>query len=113
MQLIRIRSKDGNFRFEFAPTADISELVAKVRFTEASQCRSISYVLKILETTTNADPTTVAISNRPRGNETLVSTIKGNLQSLGLSCVIAVMLLQGVFAWSYNGSIPSTRQGAV
>ncbi|KAI0734006.1 polyubiquitin-tagged protein recognition complex Npl4 component [Fomitopsis betulina] len=66
--LIRIRSKDGNFRFEFAPTADISELVAK-----------------ILETTTNADPTTVAISNRPRGNETLVSTIKGNLQSLGLS----------------------------
>ncbi|KAH9919119.1 polyubiquitin-tagged protein recognition complex Npl4 component [Fomitopsis serialis] len=66
--LIRIRSKDGNFRFDLAPTADISELVAK-----------------ILETTSNADPATVAISNRPRGNETLVSTIAGNLQTLGLS----------------------------
>ncbi|KAH9836514.1 polyubiquitin-tagged protein recognition complex Npl4 component [Rhodofomes roseus] len=66
--LVRIRSKDGNFRFDLAPTADVSELVAK-----------------ILETTNNADPFTLAISNRPRGNETLVSTINGNLQTLGLS----------------------------
>ncbi|CDO72743.1 hypothetical protein BN946_scf184990.g26 [Trametes cinnabarina] len=65
--LIRLRSKDGNFRFEFQPTADISELLAK-----------------ILETAENADPSTVTISNQPRGNEVLISTLKGrNLQSLG------------------------------
>ncbi|KAI9511784.1 polyubiquitin-tagged protein recognition complex Npl4 component [Russula earlei] len=66
--LVRIRSKDGNFRFEFQPTSDISELVTK-----------------ILETTENADPATLAISNQPRGNETLVSTLRGrNLKSLGI-----------------------------
>ncbi|TFK57582.1 polyubiquitin-tagged protein recognition complex Npl4 component [Heliocybe sulcata] len=66
--LIRIRSKDGNFRFEFAPTADISELVEK-----------------ILTTTTDADPASITISNQPRGNETDVSTLKGrSLQNLGL-----------------------------
>ncbi|GBE78439.1 polyubiquitin-tagged protein recognition complex Npl4 component [Sparassis latifolia] len=67
--LIRIRSKDGNFRFDLSPTTDISELATK-----------------ILETTHNADILTLAISNRPRGNETLVSTLAGrNLQDLGLS----------------------------
>ncbi|KAI0768630.1 polyubiquitin-tagged protein recognition complex Npl4 component [Trametes elegans] len=65
--LIRIRSKDGNFRFEFQPTSDISELLAKV-----------------VETSPNADPSTITISNQPRGNEVLVSTLTGrNLQSLG------------------------------
>jgi hypothetical protein len=29
-QLIRIRSKDGNFRFDLAPEADIMELFSKV-----------------------------------------------------------------------------------
>ncbi|KAI0067936.1 polyubiquitin-tagged protein recognition complex Npl4 component [Artomyces pyxidatus] len=68
VQLVRIRSRDGNFRFEMQPNADISELVAKV-----------------LETTVDADPETLAISNQPRGNETLVSTLKGrDLQTLGL-----------------------------
>ncbi|KAI0079865.1 polyubiquitin-tagged protein recognition complex Npl4 component [Panus rudis PR-1116 ss-1] len=66
--LVRVRSKDGNFRFEFQPTADIAELANK-----------------ILETTENADPATLAISNQPRGNETLVTTLQGHtLQSLGL-----------------------------
>jgi nuclear protein localization family protein 4 len=66
--LIRIRSKDGNFRFEFSPTSNVSELVSK-----------------ILETTVDADPSSITISNRPRGNETNVSTLKSrNLQSLGL-----------------------------
>ncbi|KAI0281608.1 NPL4 family-domain-containing protein [Russula aff. rugulosa BPL654] len=66
--LVRIRSRDGNFRIELEPTADISELVTK-----------------ILETTENADHTTLAISNQPRGNETLVSTLAGrNLKSLGI-----------------------------
>ncbi|KAI0344127.1 polyubiquitin-tagged protein recognition complex, Npl4 component [Trametopsis cervina] len=66
--LVRIRSKDGNFRFPLEPNADISELVAK-----------------ILETTTDADADTIAISNQPRGNETLVSTLRNRtLQSLGI-----------------------------
>lgn len=30
-----------------------------------------------------------------------MSTIKGNLQSLGLSCVISLVLLQGLFAIRY------------
>ncbi|KAI8983421.1 polyubiquitin-tagged protein recognition complex Npl4 component [Trametes punicea] len=65
--LIRVRSRDGNFRFEFQPTADISELLSK-----------------ILETAPKADPSTVTISNQPRGNEVLVTTLAGrNLQSLG------------------------------
>ncbi|KAH9845981.1 hypothetical protein C2E23DRAFT_863321, partial [Lenzites betulinus] len=68
IQLIRVRHKEGNFRFEFQPTSDISDLLAK-----------------ILETASDADPSTVTISNQPRGNEVLVSTLKGKtLQSLGL-----------------------------
>ncbi|KAF8506893.1 polyubiquitin-tagged protein recognition complex Npl4 component [Russula emetica] len=66
--LVRIRSRDGNFRFEVEPTADLSELVTK-----------------ILETTENADHTTLSISNQPRGNETLASTLAGrSLKSLGI-----------------------------
>ncbi|GLB36468.1 putative NPL4 family, putative zinc binding region [Lyophyllum shimeji] len=67
--LIRIRSKDGNFRFELAPSANISELLAK-----------------ILETTTDADPSTLTISNQPRGNEVRISELEGRtLQNLGLN----------------------------
>lgn len=44
--------------------------------------------LQILETTENADPATLAISNQPRGNETLVSSLKGrSLKSLGIGQV--------------------------
>nr|GAT43691.1 predicted protein [Mycena chlorophos] len=67
--LLRVRSPDGNFRFEFQPTADVSVLVAK-----------------ILETSAEADPATLTISNQPRGNETLFTTLKGrSLQGLGLN----------------------------
>ncbi|KAH7104531.1 polyubiquitin-tagged protein recognition complex, Npl4 component [Auriculariales sp. MPI-PUGE-AT-0066] len=66
--LIRIRSKDGNFRFELQPTDDVSVLTAK-----------------ILETASNADPASIQVSNQPRGGETLLKTLKGrNLQQLGL-----------------------------
>ncbi|TDL28765.1 polyubiquitin-tagged protein recognition complex, Npl4 component [Rickenella mellea] len=66
--LVRVRSKDGNFRFDVQPTTDISELLHK-----------------ILETTQNADPSTITFSNQPRGGEVNVSTLKGrNMQSLGL-----------------------------
>ncbi|KAJ7071479.1 NPL4 family-domain-containing protein [Mycena amicta] len=67
--LLRVRSPDGNFRFEFLPTADISELLAKVA-----------------ETAPDADPATFTISNQPRGNEALFSTLTGrSLQALGLN----------------------------
>lgn len=67
--LLRVRTKDGNFRFDLAPTADISELLAK-----------------ILETAPDADPLTLTISNQPRGNEADFSSLKGrSLQSLGLN----------------------------
>jgi nuclear protein localization family protein 4 len=40
---------------------------------------------QMLETTVDADPASLAISNQPRGNETLVSTLAGrDLKSLGL-----------------------------
>ena len=40
---------------------------------------------QILETTENADRATLAISNQPRGNETLVSSLSGrSLKSLGI-----------------------------
>ena len=40
---------------------------------------------QILGTTVDADPASLAISNQPRGNETLVSTLTGrDLKNLGL-----------------------------
>ncbi|KAI6031945.1 NPL4 family-domain-containing protein [Pisolithus microcarpus] len=58
--LVRIRSKDGNFRFELNPKDDVSKLVDKIRRR-------------------------ITISNQPRGNETPISRLKGRtLQSLGL-----------------------------
>jgi Nuclear pore localisation protein NPL4 len=40
LQLIRVRSKDGNFRFELSPDNDISVLLAKV---------SDVYLISVLE----------------------------------------------------------------
>ncbi|KAN0100817.1 NPL4 family domain containing protein [Tylopilus felleus] len=67
--LIRIRSKDGNFRFQVSPTDDIHLLVDKI----------------IQTTSKSVDSASITISNQPRGNETLVARLTGrNLQSLGL-----------------------------
>ncbi|GAA5889832.1 hypothetical protein JCM5296_002356 [Sporobolomyces johnsonii] len=65
--LVRIRSKDGNFRFDLQPSDDISVLVNK-----------------ILETSDSIDPETLALSNQPRGGENLVLGITGDIQSLGI-----------------------------
>ncbi|KAM0788886.1 hypothetical protein ACM66B_002970 [Microbotryomycetes sp. NB124-2] len=65
--LVRIRSRDGNFRFELQPTDDFQVLVAK-----------------ILETSPAIDHNTLALSNAPRGGENLVSGISGSLESLGI-----------------------------
>lgn len=86
LQLIRVRSKDGNFRFELQPSSDISELISKVRgdYGKPNGNHS-SHNLKILETAPNADPASITISNQPRGNEAQVSTLRGRtLQNLGL-----------------------------
>ncbi|KAJ3768928.1 NPL4 family-domain-containing protein [Lentinula raphanica] len=67
-KLIRIRSKDGNFRHELDPDADASVLLQK-----------------ILENASNIDQDTVTISNQPRGGETKLSSLKGRtLKKLGL-----------------------------
>ncbi|BGP15193.1 nuclear protein localization protein 4 [Rhodosporidiobolus nylandii] len=66
--LVRVRSKDGNFRFDLQPSDDFSVLVQK-----------------ILETSDQIDPDTLALSNQPRGGENLVSGISGDLQSLGIN----------------------------
>jgi hypothetical protein len=39
-QLIRVRSRDGNFRFELQPTDDISVLAQKVSF-RGQHCRHV------------------------------------------------------------------------
>ncbi|GAA5894513.1 hypothetical protein JCM8208_006261 [Rhodotorula glutinis] len=63
--LVRVRSRDGNFRFTLDPQDDISAL--------------------ILATSDQIDPDTLALSNQPRGGENLVSAITGDLQSLGIN----------------------------
>ncbi|EJD55096.1 polyubiquitin-tagged protein recognition complex, Npl4 component [Auricularia subglabra TFB-10046 SS5] len=66
--LVRVRSKDGNFRFELQPTDDASVLASK-----------------ILETALDADPKSIQVSSQPRGGETFLHTLTGrNLKALGL-----------------------------
>ncbi|KAG9032322.1 nuclear protein localization protein 4 [Tulasnella sp. JGI-2019a] len=66
--LIRVRSKDGNFRLELQPTDDGSILAKKV-----------------IETTIDADPESVTMSNQPRGGELPLSMLHGRtVGSLGL-----------------------------
>ncbi|GAA5927715.1 nuclear protein localization protein 4 [Sporobolomyces koalae] len=67
-RLLSLHDQDGNFRFQLEPSDDISTLVAK-----------------ILETSSEIDPDTLALSNQPRGGENLVSSIQGNLASLGIN----------------------------
>ncbi|BGO98579.1 Nuclear protein localization protein 4 [Rhodotorula toruloides] len=66
--LVRIRAPNGNHRFTLEPSDDISVLVQK-----------------ILETSNEIDPDTLALSNQPRGGENPVSGITGDLASLGIS----------------------------
>ncbi|GAA5994194.1 nuclear protein localization protein 4 [Rhodotorula paludigena] len=66
--LVRIRSRDGNFRFDVQPSDDFAVLVEN-----------------ILSTSDQIDPDTLALSNQPRGGENLVKDISGDLQSLGIN----------------------------
>ncbi|KAG8893161.1 nuclear protein localization protein 4, partial [Tulasnella sp. 403] len=66
--LVRIRSKDGNFRFELQPKDDGSLLAQK-----------------IIESTVDADVSTITISNQPRGERVPLSNLKGRtLTNLGV-----------------------------
>ncbi|KAG8770796.1 nuclear protein localization protein 4, partial [Serendipita sp. 398] len=58
--IVRIRSKDGTFRIELPPTADAAELATK-----------------ILEITKNADPSSLMLSDKPRGGEQPMSKLLG------------------------------------
>ncbi|GAA5955583.1 hypothetical protein JCM8115_006796 [Rhodotorula mucilaginosa] len=66
--LVRVRSPEGNFRFQLEPEDDFTVLVQK-----------------ILETSDKIDPDTLALSNQPRGGENLVTGITGDLKTLGIS----------------------------
>ncbi|GAA93620.1 uncharacterized protein L969DRAFT_91285 [Mixia osmundae IAM 14324] len=65
--LVRIRCRRGNFRFQIEPTDDISVLSAQ-----------------ILNVCPDAQPETIALSTKPRGDENLLSTLQGSLASLGI-----------------------------
>ncbi|CAO1612763.1 unnamed protein product [Sympodiomycopsis kandeliae] len=68
--LVRVRSKDGNFRFALEATDDVALLITKV----------------LQETAPNADPTTLTFSNQPRGGEMDAQGLKGNtLADLGIT----------------------------
>ncbi|KAL5535116.1 NPL4 [Sanghuangporus sanghuang] len=65
--LIRVRCKAGNFRYELEPSSTVSDLVSK-----------------IVESV-NADPSSIALSNQPRGGEKRVNELRNRtLESLGL-----------------------------
>ncbi|QRV74022.1 nuclear protein localization protein 4 [Ceratobasidium sp. AG-Ba] len=67
--LIRIRSKDGNFRLDIPNDGNGSQLIEK-----------------IIGTTVNADPSSLQISNQPRGGEMSINKLKGrSLKQLGLN----------------------------
>ncbi|KAL0576570.1 nuclear protein localization protein 4 [Marasmius crinis-equi] len=67
--IVRVRTKDGNFRFDLQPTADVSELFSK-----------------ILETTADADENSFTISNKPRGGEVDIQSLKGrSLKEIGVN----------------------------
>lgn len=85
-QLIRIRSRDGNFRFELSSSDDIHILVDKAHLTPLAWLLQLTRPLQIVQTASkNVDPASITISNQPRGNETLATRLTGrNLQSLGL-----------------------------
>lgn len=87
---MRIRCKDGNFRFELLPAADVSELVQKVRAAYLFHKSLLIFYSQIVESIKpDADPSTITISNQPRGGETKVTTLKGkDLKTLGIKCVI-------------------------
>ncbi|KAN0060593.1 nuclear protein localization protein 4 [Thecaphora frezii] len=67
--LVRVRSKDGIFRFPLEPTDDAAKLVDQV-----------------LITTINADPDSLTFSNQPRGGEFKANSLRGtSLGELGIS----------------------------
>ncbi|CBQ68136.1 probable NPL4-nuclear protein localization factor and ER translocation component [Sporisorium reilianum SRZ2] len=67
--IVRVRSKDGNFRFDLQPTDDASKLIQNV-----------------LGTMPTADPESLTFSNQPRGGEFAASTLKGSsLAELGIA----------------------------
>ncbi|KAK0538689.1 nuclear protein localization protein 4 [Tilletia horrida] len=68
-RLVRVRSKDGIFRFDLQASDDAGLLITKT-----------------LETTDNADPASLTFSNQPRGGEFPAETLRGKtLGELGIA----------------------------
>lgn len=65
--LVRIRSPNGTHRYEVSPTDDLEKLIGKIMI----DCPE-------------ADPSTLALSNQPRGGEKLVTNISGSCSQLGI-----------------------------
>ncbi|MBW0466376.1 hypothetical protein O181_006091 [Austropuccinia psidii MF-1] len=65
--LVRIRSPNGNNRYELSPNDDISCLIPK-----------------ILADCPEADPLTLTLSSQPRGGEKLLSSVSGTFSHLGI-----------------------------
>ncbi|THH04749.1 hypothetical protein EW145_g5290 [Phellinidium pouzarii] len=85
-QLIRVRCKAGTLRYELQPSSDISELVQKI-------VESVG-----------ADPSTITVSNQPRGEERKVAELRG--RSLG-----ALGLKHGDLLFvSYENEVPLPQQ---
>ncbi|KAJ3980164.1 NPL4 family-domain-containing protein [Lentinula detonsa] len=87
--LIRIRSKDGNFRHELDSNADALVLLRKIS-----------------EHSPNIDEDTVTISNQPRGAETKLSSLKGRtLKSLGLRFVVTSLRQHKLIYFRSHGDL--------
>ncbi|KAE9395934.1 polyubiquitin-tagged protein recognition complex, Npl4 component [Gymnopus androsaceus JB14] len=94
--LIRIRSKDGNYRHELDPGAD-----------------AVILMEKILENAANIDEDSVTISNQPRGNETKLLTLKGRtLTNLGFHHGDLVFVTYKEKASGSSVTQPSSSQAA-
>ena len=70
------------------PNDDIGVLIQKVRIHRVLAIGTDVFV-QIIENTENPDPTTITISNQPKGNEKRAADFVGqSLKKLGLRCVI-------------------------
>jgi len=65
--LVRIRSPNGTHRYDISPADDLGKLIGK-----------------ILIDCPEAEPSTLALSNQPRGGEKLVSNVSGSCSQLGI-----------------------------
>lgn len=93
LQLVRVRSKDGIFRFPLEPTDDVAVLIQKVSRRQPVKASTVTDLIltpfhrlsQVLETAPTADAATLTFSNQPRGGEMDAHGLKGStLGDLGI-----------------------------